>query len=101
MSKCKKPLRLWKSDNPEPRDYNYHRDPLHEQDQNSGCLDRNKLILDLTSVLKSWVENSKIPFEAITNRLRQDWLKQGGSFTVYEQALSQAFLSSGYYKNFK
>jgi hypothetical protein len=97
----KKPLNLWKSDRPEPQDYNYHRDPLHNTDSNSGCLDRDKLIQDLTSVLKNWVGNPRIPFQAITLRLKQDWLKQGGSFAQYEQALSQAFLSSGYYKNFK
>ena len=97
----KRTLKLWKRDSPQPEWYDKVEDPLHRVDSNFGCDELQTLKQNLTQALKSWVENPKAPFEAVTNRLKADWLQDGGSLANYEIALSQAFLASGYYKNFK
>ena len=97
----KQQLKLWKSDSPEPDLYNYHNDPLHQVDQNIGCCDLEHLIKDLTATIKSWMTNPQLQFDSITNGFKTKWVQLGGSIANYDRALSQAFITSGYYKNFK
>ena len=93
----KHPLKLWKSDNPEPQDYNYHRDPLHEVDSNS-CPDRRQLVSTLAQYLSRWIENPAFPFDSGIAKERKAWRSRGGNDQVFDEVQTEAFLASGYYK---
>ena len=93
----KRQLKLWKSDNPEPQDYNHHFDPTQqipiEDELQSEYIER------ISQSLCDWIANqSTEDFETRLLSIKSSWVKSSGSLSIFEDMVQKAFLQSGFYK---
>ncbi len=91
-------LKLWRSDKPQPLDYDQQYDPT----QRVFIEDREKAdyINRLSSAIQDWIaDKSTTLFDSRVSKIKKSWVRSGGSSDIFDNIITpQAFLKSGYYK---
>ncbi len=91
-------LALWKSDKPQPLDYDQQFDPT----QRTFVADEEKDDYSnrVAVAIKDWMATkSKTLFESRVAAIKKSWIRAGGWESLFDNIIMpQAFLQSGYYK---
>lgn len=99
MSKYKK--QMWTGEGRGPDGFDRVCSPLDGCDELVGCTDQLKITAHMTATLKDWLDNPKTSVDNVFASVKKEWLRMGGSLSLFGIMQQKAFLDSGYYQNFK